>query len=115
MSAKWKIPAILASIHLLPLLILFVCVEMSPDGEAVMGWVLFSWIDFPTSALVEAVDHCFWRNELLWYDSSSATRRFAQALGFDHLNVGAAILYFIAGTIQWGAVGFCLRAFWHRR
>jgi hypothetical protein len=93
---------------------LFLCFEASRDGEAVMGWVVMDVADFPLSLLADAANSWLWRNHLLWYSEHSAIRKFAWRAGVDHLNVGAALLYTVAGTVQWGAVGFLIQSLWRR-
>jgi len=114
MKTKWRLPAVLVAIHLAAVIGLFALIEASPDGEAVMGWYLFHFIDFPISFVTEGIDGVFWKQDILWYNDASLVHQFSVRMGWDHLNVGAALMYFIGGTIQWALVGVGSQALWSR-
>jgi len=82
------------------MVLLFVSIEMSSDGEAVMGWHLFHIIDWPVSLLGDVVHEQIWRSEILWYDENSFFAAFSGTLGFDRLNVGAFALFVGVGILQ---------------
>ncbi len=114
MKRNWLLPSILVAIHLALIILLFAGVETSPDGEAVMAWRLFHFVDFPVSFVLGEIDHIFWRNDVLWYDDTSLIFLFSHRMGWDHLNVGAALMFFIGGTLQWLVVGTGIQIIWHK-
>ena len=114
MRRNWLLPSILVAIHLALIVFLFVLVETTPDDEAVMAWWLFHFIDFPVSIVLGKIDQIFWRNEVLWYNGTTSISLFSHHMGWDHLNVGYALMYFIGGTLQWLAVGMGIQIIWHK-
>ena len=115
MRRIWLLPAVLIAVHLLFNIWMFVAVETSPDGEAVMGYgILATIVDFPSSLAANALDELVWKKEILWHSDDSAFRNFDRRFGFDRCNVGLFVVYVPVGTIQWGIVGFLLQLAWRK-
>lgn len=108
--SKWLLAVILASVHVGLVVVMFIGVEASPDGEAVLGWFLFDVVDFPSSLAVEKIDHSLWQKEILWYSEDFRVTQFSRLHNLDHLNVGTAILFLPAGTLQWALIGYLVQS-----
>ena len=111
MKSPFLLAGILAAAHLILVVALFVSIESSDDRAAGMAWALLEWIDFPSYLLTTRLIWVLWRSGVAWYSDESVFSVLCRRAGVDQLNAGYALLHAIAGTLQWGVVGYLLQRY----
>ena len=92
-----KIGISLAVIHFLGVVVLGYLIANSPDGEAVMAWLLFISIDFPVSLGMQPVGHLVYS-----FDFNALDNQGNYSIYRDIDNFWFPALYCgIFGTIWW--------------
>ena len=102
MQLTKQLPKILSITHLVFVVIIFLAVQSSTDGQAGFAWFPFFFIDYPVGYLLyEPLSN----NELMqglveyWYTVGNNQGP----------NIRAFIIYGIFGTLYWYAIGWLIK------